>query len=824
MPSNVLDLIIDAESGSLYRDFGGRTTATLANLAPWASGRVYEVNLFLVSKDQTGILGSVDVSTDTTLKIGRVEPPAGVGFVTFTFGESVTIPRDELTAARIGQELNGLDTMKAAGGITIEGSGSDFVGVFNTVGDKDAIGLVPDLAPTSSAIIDVIEAGTASTREKVAIRLVEDSCASVTSWAAISDAVATVTVIQDGAALHHVETIEITGNPAGGSFTYSHTVDSGIPISVDSTAGELEALLETKSVEKVGAFKWRITWAATGTATTGTTDASGVEQFEGITGTLSLTNAQLYAVLGGESKSLLLDVGEDDGDAYLSESIQVSPALGDVGSSLPTSSEVIRESQRDVADGFAGLNSSGELSSDLAIWDTIERRRGTVSEVVKEIDHVWTCNETGGDFWDAGAASTPMHLTDTNTVGAAAQLSEGYTARTFTSTNEEYGDGAALGNGSGAFSFAAGLTFASAVGTRAIAGSADSGAVSWIVYRTGGDVAISITRESGSGTHSVVASGAVDAGNYQVVSAVFDGTSLILRVDGEEWTANAFLGLNDSGADFKLGRAYVSSDLTRNYHDGTIAWAAAHNGIIGEDELEVLRTSTPSDWGLALKRRLGISAWGDSLTSGTYANPDWPYTLAGALRGWASETNGIGGESSTGTAARVAAYDQRRLERGVVAIWSGNNNSSNTDDVIADVTAMRLAAITAGARCVMLVGLPNRTPYTSSDADIQTAQDNLDIINAAQSALAVANPGNTIYYDLHDFCINNYTAVDADDTADMARGTAGAGIVPRSMRYTDTNTHYGQTGIDAFTGDSGLSDPGGGVESDMVTKITEFFA
>ena len=339
MPVNTLNLIIDAKSGVIYDDLTGRATTTPNQLTPWSTGYTYDVNVFLVEKDRSGVLQSITTPTATELKIGRVEPPIlGTGYVTFTFGESVTIPLDELTAPRLQAELNGLDSLKATGGVDVVGGKNNYTLVFRTVGDKAALTVSPDIVPTASVTVDLLEAGTASVREKIGIRLKEDNVASTTSWSAISDATASVTVVQDDAALYHVEIVEVINNPSGGSFTYSHTTTANIPINVNSTASEFQALLSSKTVEKIGAYKWRITWSSVGTATTGTTDSSGIQSFAGINGTLALNLAQLYAVLGGEPQTLSIEAGEVDGEKYYSSQVLISPTVGDDGAGLTSSS------------------------------------------------------------------------------------------------------------------------------------------------------------------------------------------------------------------------------------------------------------------------------------------------------------------------------------------------------------------------------------------------------------------------------------------------------------------------------------------------------
>ena len=336
MPANELNLIIDTDDGSLYRDFGGRGKTTLSKLTDWSSGNTYAANLFLVHKDGSGILQSVPGNTDSIFRVGRKPSRLGLGSVTFTFGESVTVDADELTATKLEKALNSLASMKTAGRVDVSGADGFYNIVFRTYGNKATLTAASDLIPTASVSVDVAVQGDTAIRERLTVRFVEDACIVTDTWTAIDPSAATVTVQQDGASLSHIEIIEISNFPSGGSFTYSHTTTTGAPIRINATAGEFEALLTGKTVEKIGKYRWRVTWDAVGTATTGTTDSTGIEEFAGVEADIALNSTQLYSVLQGEDVPMVAEIVDLNGESYHTSEVLVRSSVGDEGPGLPS--------------------------------------------------------------------------------------------------------------------------------------------------------------------------------------------------------------------------------------------------------------------------------------------------------------------------------------------------------------------------------------------------------------------------------------------------------------------------------------------------------
>lgn len=337
MPENELNLIIDADTGDLYKDTSCRVKTSLGKLGPWRTGWTYNINMLLVAKDPSGVPYSVDIAGDTTIKLGRTSPSLGVGVVSFSHGaETVNIDADELNAARLEAELNGLTSIRAAGKVDVSGAVGNYLVVFRELGDVDPIIVTPDTVPTASGTADIVQGGTGSVREKVSIRIVEDYAVAGGVPTLRPAPSANVTVQQDGASLRHIEIIEIDEFPSGGSFTYSHTTTAGEPVSVDSTSAEFEALLTGKTVAKIGRFRWRITWDTVGTQATGVTDSTGIEYFQALTCTFEMTTGQLYAALGGGNRKMILEVGDDGGEIYFSGVVPVGQSLGEL-TSVPDS-------------------------------------------------------------------------------------------------------------------------------------------------------------------------------------------------------------------------------------------------------------------------------------------------------------------------------------------------------------------------------------------------------------------------------------------------------------------------------------------------------
>jgi lysophospholipase L1-like esterase len=97
-------------------------------------------------------------------------------------------------------------------------------------------------------------------------------------------------------------------------------------------------------------------------------------------------------------------------------------------------------------------------------------------------------------------------------------------------------------------------------------------------------------------------------------------------------------------------------------------------------------------------------AWGDSLTAGSGGK--WVDILAASLAGNSIVNKGVGGETSTQIATRMAAANYAELNRGIVIIWVGRNNFLSPATVLADLETM--AALVPHGRFLVL-GITNQT-------------------------------------------------------------------------------------------------------------------
>ena len=416
-----------------------------------------------------------------------------------------------------------------------------------------------------------------------------------------------------------------------------------------------------------------------------------------------------------------------------------------------------------------------------------------VNQTLEKADHLWMMNEDTGDFIDFIGSET---LTNTNTVPSAVANPSFYKSRAFVASSSQKGAGSSINTDGEPFWFAIGVKFESTIAaSRGIAGQADPSGVQWLLRRLNNtELSFYCTSASGTGSSEVVVAGITDSEYYNVIVR-FDGTNLWMHVGGvDDAYSDASIGLSAVNKPFDLGHARGSATLITNYHDGDIGWAAYGHGHITESDISNLLKSDRSDWKCSSRTFSGMASFGDSLTTSAYADPSWVKRVESDTdKIDLGELHGVGGESSPGTLARMSEFPLSNIKRGVVAIWSGNNNPTPSSQPIADITAMRQIAEDAGARQIVLMGVPNRSVVGSSQAVVDALQVDLDSINAALSAIATLND-NTVFIDLHDEFVNpsKYTPVDGDDVADQTLG-----VVPRSARDTPSSpssTHLGNLG------------------------------
>ena len=438
-------------------------------------------------------------------------------------------------------------------------------------------------------------------------------------------------------------------------------------------------------------------------------------------------------------------------------------------------------------------------------------REGPLSGLA-DFDHLWLMDEASGDFIDRLGT---LNLTSAALPPASVVGGDFVTSRLFNGTSQY---GASAGNFSRpgqAFTLVMGVRFTSISGSDGMAMEGTSNtAQNWSLSRSGNDFDFRVRRVNGlASSNDFVKLDGIEAGRWYVVVARYDKTGLYLYATGlGEAFDNGSLTTSTSGPDalaypLRIGESAFSATATSRFMDGEIAFAALKVGQVGEDLIDKVILADSIAW-RNLKSSLSARAsraariiYGfDSLSMPSLADPSWGDRVATILGGGLNGIPmGISGETSSVSKTRVLGLPLVNLKCQFAGIFSGNNNSANRQTVIDDVTAMAARFKAAGVGKVLIVGLPNRTNYSLSDATIAAVKADHDYINAGLVELAATDP-DYLYLDLQTVFMTSASydgihTLTANDLADIARG-----IVPRGVRDgTGTqNTHLGPLGSDVF--------------------------
>jgi len=320
-------------------------------------------------------------------------------------------------------------------------------------------------------------------------------------------------------------------------------------------------------------------------------------------------------------------------------------------------------------------------------------------------------------------------------------------------------------------------------------------------------------RHSTATNWDIVSVDGIAAGIDYVVVGRNDSTGLYLYVSevGEAYD-NASLSTSSTGFDttnypLNLGRGFNSATPTNGYMNGDIGFFAYGFGQFSERSIDSLTRLDAADFAIlksdlpkTIQRYNSILAVGDSLTTETFADPNWSERAATLHSSdWRAEVSGIGGQTSTPIADRFTSYPLANISRKVVAFWMGNNNPGDRQTVIDDVARCAHRALIAGAGKVLLLGVPNRSGFLSSQETVDALQVDQDFINDGLSDLALTD-SRLQYVDVQSWFLTpaNYVTtgftLTSDDLADITLG-----IVPRQMRDNPTSagsTHLGPDGAD----------------------------
>ena len=469
-------LIFNTETRRLQRDFNDPKPTTFNELLKSERTATVPIDLYLVDGE-----GGAETPTTTEfgITLGR-SGPINTGTVEITFGATTSAAVDLAKpniAPRLELAMNATADVISAGLVDVTEivPGLSYAISFRSNGTRTlSTAAISSLQP-SGARLSQISAGSASTKARHVLTLDEGSLAAVvaaTDWTATSAPAVTVTTIEAGSAtVRKVVEVSISGEPAPGSYLL---LNGSAPIPADSTGAQFAALWSlAESVEKIGEFKWRATYATT--ITTAVAEGTHfVPVRPGVSAVLSLDTVEL-ATFQPDTLEVTVQRGTE---IYLRESAQLSkasatsivgttaaiyprfitsavpPAVTDdadsgfaVGSmwidtasgkvyqltsntaGSATWAEFILESQRDVALGFAGLDASGDLVANII------HRTGTTAElavIVLAEGEIAYATDTGylwkGDGATAGGIVQPETLLQLGILDAQASITIGDSA------------------------------------------------------------------------------------------------------------------------------------------------------------------------------------------------------------------------------------------------------------------------------------------------------------------------------------------------------------------------------------------------------------
>jgi hypothetical protein len=290
-----------------------------------------ELHLVRMTESSGKVMEELEWSPSANIKlaIGKVQARPTFGTYTLTFGSNETAPiAFDATDAEVESAINAMAGVSAIGGVSVSVQGTAYRIVFNTAR------VLPfalnynenDLFPTSSIGVALARAGTASIKAIYQVQIKQSPVASVNNFAGNTLAVATSTVLKSSAFAGDTKVWRVLLSPAprDGSFSLAYT-DGGSPVrtpplDVNSVASEVQtALLNATSpantdwvVANTGAYQWDITTTKASISAL-TVDGSGMFDYSGKVGLLSLNTVEVENLLSGDSStSAVMEIEVDN--------------------------------------------------------------------------------------------------------------------------------------------------------------------------------------------------------------------------------------------------------------------------------------------------------------------------------------------------------------------------------------------------------------------------------------------------------------------------------------------------------------------------------
>lgn len=326
-----LKLFIDVKAGLAYPTFS--STSPISNPS-FFLGDLAKLQIFFIEQTGLGSYPRQEVAGLGTpgirVAVGQIDASPTSGHFHLTFGGDTTQPLDyNITASMLETRLNQLNSIDAAGDVTVSKVGDNYAIKFNSNGSRGAFtGDAAALIPLSNVGISVLQEGDATHPEIVLVHLQQNVAALATSFTALPASTASISTLSAWDGSRAVYRLAISPDPKGGTFSLAYDALTGTDVStasiaVGSTALDVQnalsinALEDKVTVQQVGAYAYDIAVTAEPDTAGLTVDDSGLLSFAGFEGDLDINTANAISYLdGADFLETTLEVEISDGTAH----------------------------------------------------------------------------------------------------------------------------------------------------------------------------------------------------------------------------------------------------------------------------------------------------------------------------------------------------------------------------------------------------------------------------------------------------------------------------------------------------------------------------
>ena len=177
---------------------------------------------------------------------GFILPIAGTWPITYGANSSESILSCDPTANEISDALNGLPSVIAAGGVTVQGAEGFFTFTFNTAGARTLLSGNPSLlVPLSFLTFEQSVAGTVSTQEVQILRIAQNAGAfSTLETNTDAPTIAIDTLVAGGGGANCKIRINLPSDRYGGTWTFSRSTTESDQIGFDDNAAEIQSIIQ----------------------------------------------------------------------------------------------------------------------------------------------------------------------------------------------------------------------------------------------------------------------------------------------------------------------------------------------------------------------------------------------------------------------------------------------------------------------------------------------------------------------------------------------------------------------------------------------------